>query len=372
MKLKHIIAILITVFLIACNKQKKDKPNDTDETSFDKPAMLTNYADNIIVPNFQSFKTSLDSLVLSFNVFIQTKSLTNLTALRQKYISTLVKFQYISAFEFGPSESEIVRANFNTYPTNTVQINSNITSGTYNLGTISNLDAKGFPALDYLLFGKNETDTSLIALFDTDTKAANRIAYATACLNEMQTKTNTIINAWTTNYRTTFISSTGSQIGSPLGLLVNQLNFEMDLLKNGKIGIPLGKKSLGAALPEKCEAYYANTISVKLAKTCLLNIENIYLGRSIAGSDDKGLDDYLDQLKAQHGSESLNNTIKNQFTLAKAKLDLVSEPLSSAIINTYSSVDAAYLEMVKLLVLLKTDTPSALGIVITYQDGDGD
>jgi hypothetical protein len=28
--------------------------------------------------------------------------------------------------------------------------------------------------------------------------------------------------------------------------------------------------------------------------------------------------------------------------------------------------------LVKLLVLLKTDMPSSLGVVITYQDGDGD
>ncbi len=363
--------ILATLFFIACDKKKIDKKDDED-TSFDKPAMLANYADNVIVPNFQSFKISIDSLVTSFNTFIQTKTIADLTILRQKYTRAAIKFQHVSTFEFGPSESEIIRSNFNTYPTNTVQINSNITSGSYNLGTVSNLDAKGFPALDYLLFGKNETDASLIALFDTDAKAANRIAYATACLSEIQIKTNSVLNNWNNTYKNTFTSSTGSQIGSSLGLLVNQLNFEVDLLKNGKIGIPLGKKSLGATLPEKCEAYYANNISVKLAKECLLNIEDVYLGRTASGVNGKGLDDYLEHLKAMHGSETLNDAIKNQFTIAKAKFDLVAEPLSSSVNNATSTVDAAYIEMVKLLVLLKTDMPSALGIVITYQDGDGD
>ncbi len=364
--------IITTLFFIACDKKKKDKKDDNEDTSFDKPAMLANYSENIIVPNFQSFKIALDSLVNAYTVFIQTKTVADLTVLRQKYIRATIKFQHVSTFEFGPSESEIVRSNFNTYPTNTLTINSNINSGSYDLGTVSNLDAKGFPALDYLLFGKNETDASLIALFDTDAKAANRIAYANACLSEMQTKTNSILTNWNSNYKNTFTSSTGSQIGSSLGLLVNQLNFEVDLLKNGKIGIPLGKKSLGATLPEKCEAYYANNISVKLAKECLLNIEDVYLGRSASGVNGIGLDDYLEHLKATHGAESLNAAINNQFAITKTKLDLVAEPLSTSVNSATSTVDAAYLELVKLLVLLKTDMPSALGIVITYQDGDGD
>lgn len=362
---------LITLIFIACKKKAKDKTEE-EETKFDKPAMLANYADNVIIPNFQAFKSTMDSLVDSFTAFTQSKDVATLTTLRQKYITATVKFQHVSTFEFGPSESEIVRSNFNTYPTNTLTINSNISSGSYNLGTVSNLDAKGFPALDYLIFGKNETDASLIALFDTDPKATNRIAYVNACLSEMQTKTNAIVNGWNNSYRNTFVGSTGSQIGSSLGLLVNQLNFEIDLLKNAKIGIPLGKKSLGVTLPEKCEAFYANNISVKLAKECLANIEDVYLGRSTAGADGKGLDDLLESVEAMHGSEPLNTAIKNQFAVTKSKLSLVAEPLSSAVNNATSTVDAAYLEMVKLLVLLKTDTPSALGIVITYQDGDGD
>ena len=77
-------------------------------------------------------------------------------------------------------------------------------------------------------------------------------------------------------------------------------------------------------------------------------------------------------MKAEHISGSLNNAIKTQFGIAKAKLALVNEPLSDAVINNAAAVDAAYLEIQKLLVLLKTDMPSVMGIIITYQDGDGD
>jgi predicted lipoprotein len=361
--------ILILVLFVACKKPKIENDN---KINFEKAAMLNNYADQLIVPNINGLKVSVDSLAISFDTFLQTKSISNLKVVREKFIVAYLKFQQVSAFEFGPSEQTNLRGSLNTFPANATQINANINSGNYNLGTVDNIAAKGFPALDYLLFGNGESDSAMVNLFNGDLKAAGRRDYLNACLSEIKTKVNTIYNDWNNSYKSTFVASTGSEVGSSFGMLINQLNFEMDLLKNNKIGIPLGKKSLGIRLPEKCESYYARTVSLKLAKTCLLNIENIYLGRSTDGRDGLGIDDYLISLDAKHGSESLDKAIKDQFAAAKTKLDQVPEPLAESVNSEFSKVDAAYFEIVKLLVLLKTDTPSALGIVITYQDNDGD
>lgn len=364
-----LLCLTFLAFSLSDCKKKKESEEEELENSFDKTGMLTNYADALVIPNFLNAKKSLDSLTQSYNTFAQNINEPNLLAVRQKFLSAYIQLQHIWTFEYGPAENELIRINFNTYPADTTQIQTNITSGSYDFNLASNIDAKGLPAIDFLLYGKNLSDAQIVNLFAS---SANRVTYVTNCLNEMQNKLNTVIAAWNSGYRNTFINSKGSEIGSSLGVLVNQLNYEVDLLKNGKIGIPLGKKSLGVIYPEKCEAYYANTISVQLAKECLVNIENTYLGRSKNGNDGLGLDDYLDALKIQHTSGSLNSSIKNQFAVAKSKLAAVNEPLSSSIVSNPADVDAAYVELVKLLVLLKTDMPSALGIVITYQDGDGD
>lgn len=362
--------LLLTSTLTDCKKKKTEEEILVD--AFDKSGMLSNYADNVIIPNFRIAKNALDTFATSYIEFTQNKNTANLVVTRKKFIRAYEAFQYITAFEYGPSETESIRSNFNTYPCDTVQIKSNISTGVYDFNVIANLDAKGFPAIDYLLFGKSQTDATIVSLFDTDINANNRVSYISNCLTEMQSKLNTVVNGWNNSFRNTFVSSTGSEIGSSLGTLVNQLNFEIDLLKNGKLGIPLGKRSLGFQLPEKCEAYYAQNYSVDLAKHCLQNIENIYLGRTLSGADGLGLDDYLDALKATHNAGTLNNVIKNQFAIAKSKLALVQEPLSNSVLTDVATVDAAYIEIVKLLVLLKTDAPSVLGIIITYQDGDGD
>ncbi len=51
-------------------------------------------------------------------------------------------------------------------------------------------------------------------------------------------------------------------------------------------------------------------------------------------------------------------------------MQAVPDPLSNSIVNSQAVVNAAYLEIQKLVVLLKTDMPSSLGVLITYEDND--
>ncbi len=369
--LKRILYIFLTitcaVSFVNCIK-KDSKPQVDSQDSFDKQALLTNYADNLILPAYTSFKTSLDSLVAVYASFKSTGSIADFQVVKQKYLVAYLKYQRCDLFEMGPAESTIIRSNFNVFPTDTVQINSNISSGTYDLGALSNLDAKGFPAIEFLFYGNNSNESDIVSSFTT---SVNRKQYVSTILEEMTTKLNYVISTWNTSYRTTFINSLGTNIGSSIGFLINQLNFQLDYLKNAKIGIPLGKKSLDVALPEKCEAYYTKQ-SVLYALATLTSIENVYLGKSTSGNDGKGFDDYLDHLEAKYGTGTLNSAIKSQFAVTHTKLAAITGNLDAQIISNPTLVNASYTELVKLLVLLKTDMPSNLGVVITYQDGDGD
>lgn len=362
-------AVLLALVFTNCKKTKNDPedPNSPEQT-FDKQAMLNNMADNVILPAYNAFKISLDSLITSYNIFKTTGTQSDFQVVKQKFHVAYFKYQRIDLFELGPAETIGIRNNFNIFPTDSVQIKSNINSGNYNLETVANLDAKGFPALDYLFYGNNAPEIGIVQSFTT---SANKKQYVSDLLSEMSSKINTVISGWD-SYKGTFTSSLGTDIGSSIGFLVNQVNYQLDFLKNSKIGIPLGKKSLGVVLPEKCEAYYSSVYSLQYAQESLNLIENTYRGRSVSGDDGKGFDDYLDHLKVQHGSNALTADINTQFAAARTKLAAVQNPLSAQMQANSATVDAAYMELVKLLVLLKTDLPSALGVVITYQDGDGD
>jgi len=359
MKLKIIIPALL-VFIFSCKKKEK---TEEDKPPFDKQGLLVNMADNVILPAYSDFKTSLDSLILTYNNFKSSELQSDFQIVKQKLHVASMRYQRISLFEFGPAENVIVRMNFNVFPTDTTQIKNNIASGTYSLDAASNLDAKGLPALDYLFYGYMKSETDVIASF---TASANRKQYVSDLLSDMSTKLNTVISDWNSSYKNIFVNSLSTDVGSSIGFLVNQLNYELDYLKNSKIGIPLGKKSLGIPLPDKCEAFYGAQ-SLDYAYETLRIIEDVYTGKSSIG-----FDDYLIHLEAPYNGGLLNDAIIAQFNVAKSKLKAIQNPLSTQVVSNTTVVDAAYVELVKLLVLLKTDMPSSLGVIITYQDGDGD
>lgn len=360
--MRYLFAAVLSLLLIASSCRKKKKTEEEKEP-FDKQGLVINYADNLILPAYIAFENSLDSLTSAYNTFKSGLSLAEFQNVKTKLHEANMKYHRISPFELGPAENVIVRMNFNVFPTDSVQIAANIVSGTYLLDAAINLDAKGFPALDFLFYGKNLSEASVHQIFVND---AARRQYVTDLINDMSVKINNVISQWNSGYRNTFINSLSTDVGSSIGFLVNQINFELDYLKNAKIGIPLGKQTLGIALPEKCEAYYSEK-SVEYAYETLLAIEKMYYGDT-----GLGFDDYLDHLDAEYNGGPLSVAITQQFIVAKNKLNALANPLSTQVTSNSASVDAAYVELVKLLVLLKTDMPSALGVIITYQDGDGD
>ena len=363
-----VLVASMVLFSVSCKKDKKptDKPDPT--AVFDKQALLVNMADNIIIPCYADFKTALENLKVSFTSFENSGSQADFQTTKEKLHLAYLSYQRVSLFGFGPGEDASIRANFNVFPANTSLINSNISSGSYDFKAISNIAAKGFPALDYLFYGLHQTETDQMQLFLSDNK---RTKYVNDLLNEMSGTINSVIISWNNSYRSTFINSLGTDVGSSIGFLINQINYELDYLKNAKVGIPLGLKSAGKKYPEYCEAYFGGQ-SLTYAIETLSCIENMYLGKSFSGNDGKGFDDYVDHLGITYANGTLNSAIKNQFNAARTKLNAMANPLSVQIESDSQAVTSAYQELVKLLVLLKTDLPSNLGVVITYQDGDGD
>ena len=354
------------LFISSCN------PEGNNSVNFDREAMLGNIGSNIIIPNYTNLSDKMNLLQQAAADFTASPDNSKLTTLQTTFKNAYLSWQKCSAFEFGPAMQVSLRMSVNTFPTDSVQIQTNINSGSYNLEAANNIDARGFPALDYLLHKRNENNTDVLERFTTNPEAQAWKDYLTALVNDTKNLVDTVKNSWeptSGNYLDTFSSNDGTDVGSSLGELVNQLNYDYEQLKNARIGIPAGKQTLGVALPEKCEAYYAG-YSVELALEHINGIKNLYLGAGDA--DGVGLDEYLIALDAKHGNGQLSDAIKTQLDLAITALQNVPDPLSETVVSNQTIVNTAYTEIQKGVVLLKTDMPSALSVLITYQDGDGD
>jgi hypothetical protein len=203
------------------------------------------------------------------------------------------------------------------------------------------------------------------------------IAYLKKLTDRMNMLITNVITEWNGSYKDTFTSSTGLDIGSSMGIVVNAyvLNYER-YVRSGKFGIPAGIVGgiSGTAYPDKVEAYYKKDISKLLAATAQGATVGFFNGVDVStGTDGPSFKSYLDALGAKDSATGtlLSEIINGQFTTINSKLGLLSENFYQEVQTNNQAMKDVYTEMQKAVRLLKVDMTSAMSITITYTDNDG-
>ena len=354
---------LASVLFSSCS----DGP-DTTLKPYDRVALVANYTDNLIIPGYNRLLVSLDSLASHVELFFQNGDLPGLLECRERLKASRLQWLAVSGFEFGPGASNALRLSVNTFPVDVNQINLNVGSGAWDLMLPANMDAKGFAALEYLLH--YDEDSAVVASFVNSPLAANRRAYFRALVQDLDQLISSTLSGWNT-FAAGFKGNTGTDAGSSTSAILNQFTYDIEILKNARIGIPLGKTTFGQPVLANVESRFGG-YSVELALAHARGLKQVFLGNSPEGMNGYGMDDALLAVDAQYNGLPLANAIENQFDAVISALEAVPDPLETAITTQVSLVDAVYVEIQKLVVLTKTDMASNLGILITYTDSDGD
>ena len=384
---KSKLLFFVSVVLVITSCQKKgctdptainyDSTAEKDDNScqyedFDKQGLLTNIADNYIIPSINNYKSNvitLDSLVESFT---QTPSEQALVDVRNAWVNTLLSWQDISFLDFGPANYIILKEQTNLFPADTVLIEDNISSGTWNLEFNSNYDAKGFQALDYLLNKRGYTDAELVTSLTSSQNSKN---YLNDITDDLLANINYVSSEWVT-YKDNFINDfeTNSQ-GSAVSNMINALCLHYEFyLRRGKVGLPLGVFNgfSQQEMPDLVECYHYGQ-SLPFCKRAVTSLQNYINGVSYSNEENGlGLDDYMNFVNAEYNNESLSTVIDNQFSEITTGLNSLNDPLSNEVITNKADVQAVYQKLQQLVPYIKADMTSALGVLITYQDNDGD
>ena len=231
-----------------------------------------------------------------------------------------------------------------------------------------NRDARGFLALEYLLFGQNQSADELAAAFSGN---ENRRIYLAAVAKHLQDRSKEVLTAWNGSYYGSFLSNNGTDVGSSTSLLYNEFVRSYESIKNYKLGLPLGKRTgQTQAEPQLVEAYYSGE-SLRMLKLHVTAIEDIWHGRSKNGQDGIGFREYLDKVE---GGKPLIVSTEAQLTALKAALNAVpsSPSIAAQITGDKTFLEALYVEFSKMTRFFKSDLSSLLGIAITFSSSDGD
>src|SRR5690349_17081904 len=183
-----LLAALITTAGIFCTKSGGDDGPDNN-VNFDKTAMLTYFADQMILPSYKSLQDKVNNFQTISNNFLDTRNTANQQLLLDAYKQMHLAYTHVEAFNFGPAvvSSQEVFLNFNGgmdykfttsgeitgFSVDSVSIENNISSGTYDFNQYvrNSFYSQGFSAINYLFFGPNA-----ITKFNSNT--ANRVKYS--------------------------------------------------------------------------------------------------------------------------------------------------------------------------------------------------
>ncbi|MDT0608235.1 imelysin family protein [Croceitalea rosinachiae] len=372
----YVLSVLFLV-LWACSSDNTDETPMTDDdismsdddggmqNVFDRSTLLVNWADNIIIPSYKSFQTTMAQLVIDYESFEQEPILQNLQTLRTSWLNAYKSWQSISMFEIGPAEAIGLRLNVNTYPTDVMLVEMNIANGGYNFDLSSNRDAKGFPALDYLLNGFATDDLGILEKFTTDAQKDANLLYLKDVINNIKSLTDSVIAEWEGDYRAIFVNNDGSSATASVDRFSNDFVFYYEkFLRAGKMGIPLGVFS-GIQSPNTIESFYSPENSNELFLEGLDAVQNFFNGASLGES----MASYLTTLDRKDLADDINA----QFDAARTAVEALDSFRTELETNNPSiAMLSAYDEVQKAVSLLKVDMFSAMSISIDFVDADGD
>lgn len=342
----------------------------------DRKAILTHWADQIIVPSYANYKTKQDVMIQKSVAFAAKPDAASLIAFRQVWVEAYTEWQKVELFDVGPASKRAIRNYMNIYPTSVTGITANMDNASVSLETSVSFDKQGFPALDYLLNGVGKTDDEILSYYTDTVAGAKRLAYIKRITDHMNELITGVIADWSGTYHDEFVTKTGTDIGSPMGELVNGfvLNYER-YIRSGKFGIPSGAMLNGVVAAEKVEAFYKKDISKVLAQTAHQASSDFFNGKSVkTGETGPSFKSYLDALGAKDAAtgKTLSEIITTEFGLGKAKIDALGANFYQQVLTNNQSMKDTYNELQKAVRMLKVDMTSAMSITITYTDNDGD
>ncbi len=356
--------IAALAFLYGCSSEPSGQGD-----SFDRKKMLTDIATSLIIPGYQRMDEALHELDAAVNAFNMAPSVGTLQAARTAWDTAAFRWQDVVTYDFGPAEGLYgnLSVNVGTFPADASGIEAYVAAGDTSFQNFDR-DTRGLFGVEYLLYGSN--DDTIIALFSGEGGGSRR-AYLQAIVRRMRNDVGTVLSEWNSGYAADFASRNGTDAGSGTSQLFNAMNISYELIKNYKLGLPLGLRAgQTSAEPTKVEAFYSG-LSASLIERHFEAVLRVWSGQDLDGNNIDGFEEYL--ATVPNGVRLIADT-KQQIEAVQGASAAVpkSIPLSEQIISMPEPPTTWFTEMQKLTRFLKSELSSLTGIAITYSSGDGD
>jgi len=347
-----------------------DADDQCTSDDFDRGAMLNNWAENIIIPAYENYTNKLEGLKIDLVAFSDTPNQTNLDKARTSWLGAYIAWQKVALFQIGKAEVLRLRDYTNTYPLDAVGVENNIASDSYDLSLSTEMDKQGFPALDYLLNGVEDTDLEILNVYD-NTSYKN---YLRAVVTRLEDMALSVLQDWRTSYKSIFVANECSSATASVDKLTNDFIFNFEKhIRVAKIGNPIGFFT-NTPVPEAVEAFYKKDVSKELFVVAIQASRDFFSGKHF-NSDTEGisLKSYLTDLNIKTVTEkSVSEEILERMDKALSTANGLENNFYDQIIADRDAFVVMREELHSVVQVFKTNMIAALKIKADFNDTDGD
>ncbi len=366
------IQFLTLLFIVACLFACKTE-DGMQQVELDEAAFLDNYANAIIVPNFIDLQEQLQLLESSATTLVESPTNEQLEECRNAFKAAYIAYQYCYPYLIGPSADIDFNSLANIFPADAIQIDlileaADLAAIDFDIALYK--DTRGFPAIDYFLY-RNYGHADSSSVVDEMINQSFQGEYLLFLIHDLKTTVDQIVSNWD-SYKNDFLSNEAYDVGSPISILTNNLNQQYEFIINYKLEIPLGIGLFTeTGFPDKLEGYYSG-FSAELTAASIEAMEQMYLGKSKAGIDGIGFDDFMRSITATNQLSPIDGDIQSNFSAVNQLLSDLNEPFINLLMEDPTPMVAIYDQLRSGIARLKTDLPSRLGVSITYVEGGND
>ncbi len=332
---------------------------------FDRRGMFENIVAESIMPLHETFVIETEALEQAAYDFRDDPTPETLAQVQAQWRSTAEA--WARAEHLGFRFTMIIHNQIKKWPINIDFIEKFITENETPISEtfieFAGSTSKGLAAIEYMIFEPNLTNEEITENLLSESR---RMDYMVSLTENLHAKGGELLLMWSAegdNQAQAFIEAdfNNNNIQGSVSMLANEMIVMVEEVANGKINAPLAGNQ-GTPQPDSVETPLAQH-SVPVL------INNL---RGLQLSFNAGLADYLDYLEAGDRPQPLSTAINEQIETTIVALEAISPNLQTAVTEDPETVQQAFDEAKKLVILFKADMANQLGITVTFSDNDGD
>lgn len=338
------------VALYACD-------DNTSSAPIDYTALLQAMPDDTAVPATAAAAAQADALVTSLKTLETANDAASLTAAQNAWRAARASYRKLDALHYGPVTDLATNDRVDTFPADPAAIATAAGQSSPAVAVAPN-NAKGFSALETLLFSADGDAAALAALANASTRT-----YARLLGEDIAAATHAQADAWSGTFaaqlKTAGSGSTRyATQRAALDDLVGGVGYALELVVAVDLANPLGRKNAGRVdQTQVIDAISDNTVNDMVAT--LDGVSATYEGRGFT-------------TLVRGRSAPLDDTFRSQLATCTSKAKALAPPFSRTLVYQQAAVQDTYDACKTAKTTWNTEVTSALGATVKPADNDGD